>query len=1451
LIRRKDTHAVVHSSTIAGNDPTICPNDSRCVLSPGKPGYPTLETRHYEWVVFGVDATTMIAEWWQPSIWSDFYAMPSSPSGASANWTGGQLQIVWPAVAGVTDYRANILPVFSKSLFEEYSCSSPACSGISDVGHIPFGTLQISVRSCGLHGRCTQDGAKTEVYRAPPTPVEVPNILLPAADSTVAGMTSLVWQDKANIERWNIRIEKNIGGPFMTTVIEETPWRDAAICGFHLCSRQYPLTPGFYLVTEAAYSGGIWGPSYTTAFTVSENGVTPELVSPVASETTSIHPAFVWKRVPGADSYVLTIRTNETVADKVVPCSTAVCSHDLLKENAPLLPKAYTWSVRVNVDGMPFSLERPFGTSFAYPAPAPEITTPLQDEALGLASQVTAVFLADLQVPTFDVVIRGPGGFFSHTSPRLPRFSGDCEIIQVGGQLKRNCHYTNPATSPLSCDATGPHNVRVRTYTQTDTAGGTTSLSASPARNFSRSCERAGGSAKAIYTLFAQNIQLLPALANLEKVYGVTDKRRILDLIGYIRRNDFDVVALSEVFTPEARDFLSLHMRQGYPFQFGHIETAGDPAFVLREGFPIESTSGLAIYSQFPVVSVPKNWNSNWQCTSDLFNQISESHALYESDLYSLNDHLWFNQYCEAEGMDAMAGKGLAAIRLDNPKTGVPLLIAWSHTQAATNQGPLTELGVPLPNDYSYKDSYLKREAQIKEAGASLDHIVGGMPTAFDAFVFGDWNVPQPMSVSSAPRWAGGNTNIPGKPDLLAPSDPNNPLAMYDKGCALLGCNDPKNPVYGSIVGSEYDPTPDGSILQTLYSQYWKSFDPRNPDRHLKPFYDLWLENPAGDVGFTYDRRNPAALCTEAGEPCHARDSRGFDYGQRYDVILARLHASNIENTMRTIGAYPATGVPAWQGKRACVQHTRLAREFGRSDHYGTIIEVGPEQEFCSPMTAKAAAQERMTGEPAGFIPPEDKAFNKYLGVHESNFAHGGASEWLFISDKGGYDFVNEGGVPFWVEAYDPKDLSVPMAVADSTQKTQGGLMGDPGCNREVADTSIERLGYLPQVCATQDTRVTYRSLGPFYARIYPVEANGQRCLTCTGNYRVRIRSRSCKIVWEAVPSIAGLTMASWDRNPDGWFGPGQRNCWFSTELRQPTLSADHQTFRLGDLATANSQRCAQATGSGTCSNSYTARVYHKGTTQTDPLQVPLGEIISPITHDANTNGSNVVIGPEWDVEAASKNSHHREQYLWLLERSDPSRAHAALLPWHTNLKSALFRSIRAHEIDDDDKFICIPVPFVGCVPWRDPFQSEDEGRITMTVNGSEALANAHNFEVGSLYRFPNFWPGSASNEPDNRAYAGRPSPETLGANVNFTDSGFVRAEDDDDDSANDSLVADHLMVGPQSAPAGSDKQTQQIINLRIGEPLADIPFLWDFTDTGFLGAKVHYQLDGRVLRDP
>ncbi len=84
---------------------------------------------------------------------------------------------------------------------------------------------------------------------------------------------------------------------------------------------------------------------------------------------------------------------------------------------------------------------------------------------------------------------------------------------------------------------------------------------------------------------------------------------------------------------------------------------------------------------------------------------------------------------------------------------------------------------------------------------------------------------------------------------------------------------------------------------------------------------------------------------------------------------------------------------------------------------------------------------------------------------------------------------------------------------------------------------------------------------------------------------------------------------------------------------------------------------------------------------------------------------------------------------------------------------------------------------------------------------------------------------------------------------MNFTSSAWVLAHDEDDDSGNDWLVADHFMV-PTGTTGSYDKQTNEIVYYRITETdMRKIPFVWDFTDTGtgLPGGKLEYRVDGNI----
>jgi hypothetical protein len=76
-------------------------------------------------------------------------------------------------------------------------------------------------------------------------------------------------------------------------------------------------------------------------------------------------------------------------------------------------------------------------------------------------------------------------------------------------------------------------------------------------------------------------------------------------------------------------------------------------------------------------------------------------------------------------------------------------------------------------------------------------------------------------------------------------------------------------------------------------------------------------------------------------------------------------------------------------------------------------------------------------------------------------------------------------------------------------------------------------------------------------------------------------------------------------------------------------------------------------------------------------------------------------------------------------------------------------------------------------------------------VNNSTLKGDSKDMEEDAVYEFPNTWPGAPSMNVAGDHYY----PNVPGCTVNFTGSAWVHAGDEDDDSGDDWLIADHLMV--------------------------------------------------------
>lgn len=131
--------------------------------------------------------------------------------------------------------------------------------------------------------------------------------------------------------------------------------------------------------------------------------------------------------------------------------------------------------------------------------------------------------------------------------------------------------------------------------------------------------------------------------------------------------------------------------------------------------------------------------------------------------------------------------------------------------------------------------------------------------------------------------------------------------------------------------------------------------------------------------------------------------------------------------------------------------------------------------------------------------------------------------------------------------------------------------------------------------------------------------------------------------------------------------------------------------------------------------------------------------------------------------------------------RNNPTRPHDAVLSYDSNLKSVVFQVVSTTDIEDDYLFTGF-LPFVGSFIVNDPFNNTDEDRVRQFVNDTQIA------------------------EGSRRGYGGTwKSGDKIGTWVNYTQFARVEAIEQDDFSAWDWVIADHLQYGKegQTPPPG------------------------------------------------
>jgi fibronectin type 3 domain-containing protein len=1366
-IRRKDTGALAFTQTYARAG--VC-SGRQCLLSPGMAGYPAgLETRAYDWTVLAFNGATWTTT--GPSA-STFYLMPSAPTGLTAIWTGNMVDMTWPRVPGAASYRTQLYDVRHVPSGKLFDCAGPAgaaCAGSMNVAHIKDGTIVAALSACGYHGRCTAEVSRAETFKAcAPGSAELV-MGLPRHQGTMRAGDPFAWNN-AGGERFSIQVHRG-----SELLLDERPWRSEINCSPTTCTRNYPLVAGEYTATVSTMCGGSWSPPQEMTFTVlSDPGAAPttlKTLSPAAGQVTSITPTFIWAKAPDIRFYEIAIGLQNGAQTRfVTECNAELCELDYLD-----VPQAglggtapSSWSVRVNQPDMPWSPAVAFQPSLAYAPAAPVVTSPSPGQNIGWNTKVMVTYAVEVQagsfVSTLDPPSSGPWSFAAIDRRQ-------CTLVS---SLERHCAVATP--TPL---------LEAGAYHLTVAADGVATT-----LDFNRAALTPGK--RQIFTIFSQNAQFLPELTlpglsltshilgntfykvSASEGWNMTDGERAAKLADYIKHGEFDIVALEEIFTEDAKVKLDEMLREPdpadptqplYPYRFGLIDVAGShlddevalptsiaggfagplgaiPVFAASfyaVGGHLRPDSGLALYTKksfAPIVDFSYNeFDETAACTDQFFNEIRNT-TRFNSHLP--RTRINFRRWCQCSEHDCRADKGMAAVKLDNKLTGIPMLLFWAHAQAIKADA----LG-------SYEASYHDRANGVtNDAKAGIEWLFKRAAhlhdRRYDAFVVGDWNTPMPRAV-------GGDTSLLYTGTL-----------HYDE-----------NPFWNDVVDTGKGPG-SGVLLFQQYRDFW---DPSNSQRSWlfpdpdpatnRQLYDLWLGNPLGDRGYTFDPNRPFVDCNEAGEPCHER--RQADGGIRFDTVFARLHAA----TSDAAHSYPGGSAgPSWGHARACVQHVRLAKEYKYADHIGTIIEVAPETPRCS--------WDRALRNPQATYPQGHANEPRYKGAHLGTIAFGGMNEWFFVDEVGSIDVVAEdrdlAGLPaLKIEAFKPDDLSTLRPIAGGQEQVDEGGFLTSFCPTAMNGRSLADNGHLDPACSGPTTRVTFLvPPGGLYIRVRAGDATKSRaCSTCVGAYTIRFLKRTCKVWYDA--GVVGDVPR---------FGGTQKSCFFELNLDRPTRADDHQQLTVPDVFVANDRSCQDNPGGGTgsCPASYQVSFYPHGSLdlQDGQLEKPPAtqQRLLPLITATSSSGPNPHVftaGADWDVLSGAERT---KSYRVKLSRDVATRVYPASFgPVSSNLKKVAFSVLMTNDVNDDDT---ITIPIIGKTITID--DATDEGRIELLVNGQSQETWQREFRIGAF----------SSSGMTFRPLDTHPH----GLVVAFTQSARIAAEDSDWPSGDDALVADHLMCG-------------------------------------------------------
>lgn len=154
------------------------------------------------------------------------------------------------------------------------------------------------------------------------------------------------------------------------------------------------------------------------------------------------------------------------------------------------------------------------------------------------------------------------------------------------------------------------------------------------------------------------NVQFLPWIANTQPSNDNLDRsRRISDRI---LASGYDIIALNEVFSTEARETFVKELAPSYPHYIAEI-TNRSPG----------QDSGLMLFSKFPFLPLP---SPHYRPRPGTFEAVSAGVRWLDFAFIEFND---------SADLDSLAAKGVALVRVKTPHSGRALSIVFTHMQAS------------------------------------------------------------------------------------------------------------------------------------------------------------------------------------------------------------------------------------------------------------------------------------------------------------------------------------------------------------------------------------------------------------------------------------------------------------------------------------------------------------------------------------------------------------------------------------------------------------------------------------------------------------------------------------------------------------------------------------------------------------------------------------------------